>query len=91
MKYASELEALNLGAVDILRVHGNEFGVKNRLLADHVTKYLVYRSGDLPRGTRNWLLDLELAYDVFIADKTSMLQQELGLTDPALVQVIEQH
>lgn len=90
-EYASELEALDLGAVDILRVHDNLFGVKNTLLADNVTKYLVYRSGDLPRGTGNWLLDLELAYGVFTADKTSMLQQELGLTDPTLVQVIEQH
>lgn len=59
-------------------------GVKSVILADHVTKHLVYRSGEIPRGTSNWLLDLELAYGVFTADKTSMLQQELGLNDPAL-------
>ena len=51
----------------------------------------MYRTGDLPRGTANWLLDLELAYGVFTADKTSMLQQELGLNDPAFAPVIEQH
>lgn len=90
-EYAAELDALNLGTVNIIRVQDNEFGVKNTLLADHVNKHLVYRSGDLPRGTGNWLLDLELAYGVFTADKTSMLQQELGLNDPALVPVIEQH
>lgn len=90
-EYIAELDALDLGVVNVIRVDGNEFGVKNTLLADHVSKHLVYRSGELPRGTGNWLFDLELAYGVFTADKTSMLQRELGLSDPALVPVIEQH
>lgn len=90
-EYASDLDALDLGAVNVIRVEDNEFGVKNTLLADHVSKHLVYRSSETPRGTGNWLLDLELAYGVFTADKTSMLQQELGLSDPALLPVIEQH
>jgi uncharacterized protein (TIGR02687 family) len=90
-EYTAELDALDLGAVNVIRVDDNEFGVKSTLLADHVSKHLVYCSGDLPRGTANWLLDLELAYGVFTADKTSMLQLELGLTDPSLVTVIEQH
>lgn len=90
-EYGADLEALDLAAVNIIRVHGNEFGVKSTILADHVTKHLVYRSGEIPRGPGNWLLDLELAYGVFTADKTSMLQQEFGLNDPALAAVIEQH
>lgn len=90
-EYIAELDALDLGVVNVIRVDGNEFGVKNTLLADHVSKHLVYRSGELPRGTGNWLFDLELAYGVFTADKPSMLQRELGLSDPALVPVIEQH
>lgn len=90
-EYTTELETLDLGVVNVIRVEDNEFGVKNTLLANHDCKYLVYRSGDLPRGTANWLLDLELAYGVFTADKTSMLQRELGLSDPALIPVIEQH
>ncbi|MDV8002808.1 BREX-1 system phosphatase PglZ type A [Rhodococcus sp. IEGM 1408] len=89
--YAADLDAFDLGAVNVIRVQRDEFGVKNTLLADHVRKHLVYRSGDLPRGTANWLLDLELAHGVFTADKTSMLQQELGLNDPALLPIIEQH
>ena len=87
-EYAADLDALELGGVNVIRVDDNEFGVKNTLLADHVTRHLVYRSGDVPRGTGNWLLDLELAYGVFTADKTSMLQQELGLNDPAFAPVI---
>ncbi|MGP6172185.1 BREX-1 system phosphatase PglZ type A [Microbacterium sp. A204] len=90
-EYTAELAVLDLGLVNVIRVEDNEFGVKSMLLADHVSKHLVYRSGDLPRGTANWLLDLEIAYGVFTADKTSMLQRELGLSDPALVPVIEQH
>lgn len=90
-EYDAEVDALDLGTVNIIRANGNEFGVKSVLLTDHVTRHLVYRAGEVPGGTDNWLLDLELAYGVFTADKTSMLQQELGLNDPALGPVIEQH
>lgn len=90
-EYVVDVEALELGAVNVIRVHGNEFGVKSTILADNITKHLVYRSGEIPRGTNNWLLDLELAYGTFTADKISMLQQEFGLNDPALADVIEQH
>ncbi len=91
MSTAADLDALDLGVVNVIRVQNNEFGVKSTILADHTSKHLVYRSGDIPRGTANWLLDLELAYGVFTADRTAMLQQELGLSDPALLPVIEQH
>lgn len=90
-EYAGDVDALDLGDANIVRIDGNEFAVKNALLADKTGAYLVYRSGDIPCGTANWLLDLELAYGVFTSDKTSMLQQELGLDDPALLPVIEQH
>ncbi|MBN7457196.1 BREX-1 system phosphatase PglZ type A [Mycobacteroides abscessus] len=90
-EYDADVDALELGAVNVIRLQGNEFGVKSTILADHVTKHLVYRTGETPRGTGNWLLDLELAYGVFTADKTSMLQQEFGLNEPALAAVIEQH
>lgn len=90
-EYAGDLGALDLGEVDIIRIEHNEFGAKHRILADHVDKHLVYRSDDVASGTGNWLLDLELAYGVFTADRPPMLQQELGLTDPALLPVIEEH
>lgn len=90
-EYTADLDALDLGAVSVIRVQDDEFGVKSTILADHTAKYLVYRSGAIPHGTANWLLDLELAYGIFTADRTSMLQQELGLSDPALIPVIEEH
>ncbi|MCT2252997.1 BREX-1 system phosphatase PglZ type A [Corynebacterium sanguinis] len=90
-EYTADLDALDLGAVNVVRVQNDEFGVKSTILADNTAKYLVYRSGVIPHGTANWLLDLELAYGVFTADRTTMLQQELGLSDPALLPVIEEH
>ncbi|PPG23460.1 BREX-1 system phosphatase PglZ type A [Rathayibacter sp. AY1E8] len=90
-EYSADVDVLDLGAANVIRVEGNEFGAKNAVLADHFSRYVVYRSGDIPRGTANWLLDLELAYGVFTADRASMLQQELGLGDPALLPVIERH
>ena len=90
-EYTADLDALDLEEVNVIRVQDNEFGVKSTILADHVSNHLVYRSGDIPRGTANWLLDLELAYGIFTADRTAMLQQELGLNDPALQPVIDQH
>lgn len=90
-EYTADLDALDLGAVSVIRVQDDEFGVKSAILADHTSMYLVYRCGGIPHGTANWLLDLELAYGVFTADRTSMLQQELGLNDPALMPVIEEH
>ncbi|MGV0422719.1 BREX-1 system phosphatase PglZ type A [Corynebacterium sanguinis] len=90
-EYTVDLDALDLGAVNIIRVQDDEFGVKSTILADHTSKYLVYRSGAIRHGTANWLLDLELVYGVFTADRISMLQQELGLSDPALLPVIEEH
>lgn len=90
-EYSADLDALELGIVNVIRVQGNEFGVKSKIIADNTSKHLVYRAGEIPRGTANWLLDLELAYGVFTADRTAMLQQELGLSDPALLPVIRQH
>lgn len=90
-EYEAELETLDLAGVNTIKVDGNEFGVKSAILADHTTKHLVYRTGEVPHGTGNWLLDLELAYGVFTADRASMIQQELKLNDRALLPVIQEH
>lgn len=90
-EYAADLDALELPGVNVIRVQENEFAVKSILLGDHLSSHLVYRSGEVPRGTGNWMLDLELAHGVFTADKTSMLQEELGLNDSSFAPVIEQH
>jgi uncharacterized protein (TIGR02687 family) len=80
-QYAATLDDLDLPGVQTIRVVNDEFGVKNRLLHDEPnSKFLVYRSGQVAAGIGNWLLDLELAYGVFTADRTALVAQGLGVT-----------
>lgn len=91
-EYASDLDAVGLDGVETVRVENDEYAVKNRLL--HVapkSKFLVYRTGSVPTGVANWLLDLELAYGVFTADRTSLVQQDLGLTADGIDEVVRVH
>ena len=60
----------------------HEFGVKSTPLATTSPSTSSTAPASSYAAPANWLLDLELAYGVFTADKTSMLQQELGLDDP---------
>src|SRR6266545_6514535 len=91
-EYAADLDSLGLEGVGTVRVANDEYAVKNRLLhLEPEGKFLVYRSGAVPTGTGNWLLDLELAYGVFTADRTSLEQQELGLTADGIGEVVQAH
>jgi uncharacterized protein (TIGR02687 family) len=89
-EHAADLDALGLEGIEIVCVANDEYAIKDRLL--HVqpdARFLVYRSGAVPPGTGNWLLDLELAYGVFTADRTSLVQQELGLTSDGIGEVVQ--
>jgi uncharacterized protein (TIGR02687 family) len=91
-EYSAELDTLAPEGVVALRVAGDEYAVKNRLLHQEPTKkFLVYRSGSVPSGVGNWLLDLELAYGVFTADRTSLVQRDLGLTADGIGEVVQAH
>lgn len=86
--YDDYVEGLDLPGVTVLRVQGNEFAIKRRVLADEPTsKFLLYRPSPVPDDpVANWLLDLELAYGTFTADPASLVAQELG-GGPALREV----
>ena len=91
-QYAADLDGLDLPGVQTIRVANDEFAVKNRLLHDEPTgKFLVYRSGPVPNGTGDWLLDLELAYGVFTADRTALVAQDLGLAGKGIDEVVQAH
>lgn len=91
-EYAADLERLDLPGVAIVQVANNEYGIKNRLLhAEPTTKFLVYRNGAVPSGVGNWLLDFELAYGIFTADRTSLIQNDLGLTADGIDEVLRVH
>ena len=81
-RYTDSLEAFSLPDVTVLRVEDNEFALKRRvLLTEPKRKFLLYRfrEPDTPETvTDNWLKDMELAYETFTADHTSLLVQELA-------------
>ena len=92
-EYDGDLDdlAAALGDVKVIRVHGDEYAVKHRLLKEEPDQsFIVYRTGVVEDDTSNWLLDLELAYGKFTANRTDLIAQDLGL--PAGLQaVIGQH
>jgi uncharacterized protein (TIGR02687 family) len=91
-EYAADLERIHLPSVTIVRVTNDEYRIKSRLLHDEpTTKFLVYRKGAAPSGVDNWLLDLELAYGVFTADRTSLILNDLGLTAEGVKEVLRAH
>lgn len=91
-EFESVVGDLVLEDVAVERVSNNEFGLKYRLLRDEPnSQFLVYRNGPLPADIDNWLLDLELAYGVFTADKNSLVAQEIGVDNKDLQDVIAEH
>lgn len=91
-QYTDYLETVILPDVQTIRVANNEYGIKYRLLQeDPAGKFLVYRTGPIPTGVHNWLLDLELAYGIFTADRTSLVAQELGLAAQGIDNAVKSH
>jgi len=91
-QYAADLDSLDLPEVQTIRVSNDEFAVKNRLLHEEPEgKFLVYRTGQVPSRIGDWLLDLELAYGVFTADRIALVVQDLGLTGEGVGEVVEAH
>ena len=75
-----EFEALELTGVEKIEVKNNEFAVLYRVLrAEPDKKFLIFVSGEEPPPEENWLLDLEVTFDNFYADQTSLWLGELEL------------
>ena len=76
-----EFAALNLPGVEKIEVRNNEFSILYRVLrAEPDTRFLIFTAGEEPPLEENWLLNLELTYDVFYADQDSLWLSELGLS-----------
>lgn len=81
--YSAEVNAQIPHDATLLKVENDEFAIKHRVLReDPKRKFLIYRTGQVPEGTANWLLDLELATGIFTADRAALTQADLGLTAP---------
>ena len=75
-----EFLALDLPNIEKIEVKNNEFSILYRVLRQEPEKkFLIFTSGLVPKDSDNWLLDLELTYDIFQADQASLWLGELGL------------
>jgi uncharacterized protein (TIGR02687 family) len=91
-QYGADLDSLELPGVQTIQVANDEFAIKHRLLQEKPAgKFLIYRGGKVSAGAGNWLLDLELAYGVFTADRTSLVSKDLGLTVEGIDEVVAMH
>ena len=90
--YTDDLDDLTPDGVTAVRVENNEFALKHRFLREEPSsKFLLYRSGQTPTGTSNWLLDVELDHGVFTADRGALLRVDLGLIAPGMDELVVDH
>ena len=90
--YSDDLDAQVPAGVTVLRTANDEFAIKHRVLReDPAAKFLLYRRGVVPEGAGNWLLDLELAYGFFSADRGALMRSDLGLTVGGADELIAAH
>lgn len=80
-EWAETFDAFTEESVIKLRVEGNEFGAKVRIIREPnpAARFLVYLSAARPADADNWLLDLLLQGYEYKADKASLALQEVGL------------
>ncbi len=90
--YADELSSIDIADVTVVAVANDEYALKYRILQEEPhAKFLIYRQGAVPAGIGNWLLDLELAYGVFTANRTALLRHDLGLSSEGVEGVLDAH
>ncbi|MBZ9730880.1 BREX-1 system phosphatase PglZ type A [Salegentibacter sp. JZCK2] len=90
-EFLDEFSDIQIADTNKLKVGGNEFEVKYKILNDSPSeKFLLYLPYEKPSNEDNWLLDLELANHVFHTDKEAMFLQELGL-DYHFKDLVEEH
>jgi len=75
-----EFESLELPGVEKVPVANNEFALKYRMLREQPeAKFLLYKEGPQPPDAENWLLDVQLAHDIFRTDQAAIWLAELEL------------
>lgn len=91
-EFREDFEALNLKGVEKLEINNNEYSLKYRILREEPKqKFLLYKDGPQPDDPiQNWLLDVQLAHEVFRTDQTSIWLAELGL-GLELSEVLKKH
>jgi len=79
-EFTEVFAALEVEGVEKLTIANNEFALKHRVLREAPKQnFLLYKPGPRPVEVDNWLLDLELAYDLFRTDQVAIWLADLGL------------
>lgn len=90
--FKEDIEADSFEFCRLLVCHNNEFAIKKIIEKDDTTSnILVYIPYEKPRDSENWLLDILLYSDEYYADTVALTMRHLGLTNPDLRNVIENH
>jgi len=91
-EWSETFESFEDQSVVKLKVEGNEFGTKVRIVRDPnpKTNFLVYIPTARPADPDNWLLDLLLQGYEYKADRASLAIQEVGLPNEFLF-LAEEH
>lgn len=77
----SLFESIQFSDIKKIEIDNNEFGIKHKVLVEYPKqKFLIYQPKVKPEPKDNWLLDLNLSNVEFYTDSSSIVLQELGLT-----------
>ena len=77
----SLFDSMQFADIEKLIIENNEFGIKHKVLVEQPKqKFLIYQPKAKPDPKDNWLLDLNLSNIEFYTDASSIVLQELGLT-----------
>ncbi|WP_291097681.1 hypothetical protein, partial [Flavobacterium sp. UBA5153] len=75
-----QYQELNFLEAKKIYVQGNEFEIKHLINKQAPEgNFLLYFTGAKPANEDNWLLDMELAHQIFNTDQEAMFLQEMGL------------
>jgi len=90
-EFVQDFEEMTLPEIKKIRVNGNEFEIKYQILKQSPEeKILLYFDCAEPAYKENWLLDVQLAHDVFRTEIEALYLQELGL-DYHLKEFVTEH
>jgi len=84
--FSEQVDEINIPGVKLVKLTGrNNFAVKKLLTSDDLTgNYLIYSSLKYDESRQdNWLLDIELYSESFLADLVSMQMEELNIEQNA--------
>lgn len=92
VEFGEDYNDFNLEGVTKLELTGeNDFKVKYEILKKNPeSKYLLYAKFDEPKYEDNWLLDIQMANDIFRTDACAIYLSELNLP-PTFFEVVKAH